>query len=190
MKTKKKIILVVLVLALVIAASVGSTIAYFTAQDKAHNVISAGIVKIEVHEWADKEKTKEFPEDGVDGVMPGNEVVKIVEVENTGSGDAWVRVKADKSIQLAEGAEGEPDTSLVVLDIDKENWTEKDGWYYYNSPLKAGESTVPLFTSVTFDLSMGNAYQNSTVAVDISAQAVQTANNGSSASEAAGWPAE
>ena len=190
MSTKKKIIIAVIVLALVIAASVGTTLAYFTAQDKAHNYIVSGSVKIEVQEWADEEKTVSFPEEGIDGAMPGDKITKIVEITNKGSGDAWVRIRVDKTIELAEGTEGTPDTSLVKLDIDTENWTEKDGWYYYNATLKAGETTAPLFTSVTFDADMGNMYQNCTASVDIAAQAVQTANNGSTALEAAGWPAE
>ena len=37
---------------------------------------------------------------------------------------------------------------------------------------------------------MTNEYQNCTVEVIVKAQGVQTANNGSSALEAAGWPAE
>ena len=36
---------------------------------------------------------------------------------------------------------------------------------------------------------MGNEYQNAAATVDISAQAVQTANNGTSALTASGWPA-
>ncbi len=186
----KKIIIAVIVLALVIAASVGTTLAYFTAQDRAHNYIVSGSVKIEVQEWADEEKTVSFPEEGIDGAMPGDHITKIVEVTNKGSGDAWVRIKVDKTIELAEGTEGTPDTSLVELDIDTEHWTEEDGWYYYNAALEAGETTAPLFTSVTFDADMGNTYQNCTVSVDIAAQAVQTANNGSTALEAAGWPEE
>jgi len=37
---------------------------------------------------------------------------------------------------------------------------------------------------------MGNEYQNCTVSVDVSAQAVQVANNGADVLEAKGWPAE
>ena len=41
---------------------------------------------------------------------------------------------------------------------------------------------------VRFSAEMGNAYQNCTANVVISAQAVQTANNGDTVMEAAGWP--
>ena len=42
---------------------------------------------------------------------------------------------------------------------------------------------------MTFARSMGNLYQGSTATVSVLAQATQSANNGVSALEAAGWPA-
>ena len=39
------------------------TLAYFTAEDTAHNVITSGDINIELQEWADEEKTTPFPED-------------------------------------------------------------------------------------------------------------------------------
>ena len=92
-----------------------------------------------------------------------------------------------KSIQLA--GEGEANPDLVELNIDSENWTlGEDGYLYYKTALKPGETTAPIFTTVTFNMEMGNEYQNATAKVDVAAQAVQSANNGESALEAAGWP--
>ena len=45
--------------------------------------------------------------------------------------------------------------------------------------------TEPLFENVTFHKLMGNAYQNSRTIVDVSAEATQVANNGTSAMTAA-----
>ena len=183
---RRKILIIAIVLALAAITATGS-VAYFTAQDKAHNVIASGAVEIAVKEWADEERTEEFPDTPITGVLPGMDVTKIVEVESTGA-EAWIRIKAEIAIALT--GTGTPDTSLVVLDIDTENWTENDGWYYYKEALKDGAVTKPLFTKVTFSEKMSNEYMDSTVTVDITAQAVQTANNGASALEAAGWPAE
>ena len=73
--------------------------------------------------------------------------------------------------------------------MNTEDWTElEDGFYYYNDVLKAGDTTSPLFTSVIFDKSMGNLYQNCTVNIDVQAQATQVANNGTNVFEAKGWP--
>ncbi len=165
------------------------TLAFFTAEDTAHNVITSGGIDIELLEWADEAKTTPFPEGGIDGVMPGMEVTKIAEVQNTGSNAAYIRVKVEKDILLQEGAEGEADLSLVQLDFDQTHWTlGEDGFYYYNEALEPGAVTAPLFTTVSFAAEMDNPYQNSTATVNVTAYATQTANNGDSALNAEGWP--
>lgn len=180
----KRKILILSVLAICIAALAVGTLAYFTAEGRAHNVITTGGVKIAVQEWADEGKTKPF--ENLSGVMPNTTVTKIAEVKNTGASDAWVRVKVEKNIQLQ--SEGTPDTALVELKLNTADWTEKDGYFYYTKALKPGEVTVPVFTAVTFNATMGNEYQNATATVDVSAQAVQTANNGDTVMDAKGWP--
>ncbi len=182
----KKKLLILSVLVICIATLAGGTIAYFTSEYTAHNVITTGGVEIELREWADKDEKTPFKD--LDGVMPGTEVTKIVEVKNTGSAPAWVRVSVGKSIKLANGNQADS-TRFVEVNINDKAWTKgKDGYYYYNAPLAAGKTTEPLFTSVTFDAGMGNAYQNSTATVDVYAQAVQSENNGTDVFSAAGWP--
>ena len=180
----KRKLLILSVLAICIATLAAGTLAYFTSEGKAHNVITTGGVEITVQEWADEEKTKPFED--VTGIMPGMTVTKIAEIKNTGASDAWVRVKVEKSIKLQ--GEGTPDTGLVELTINTTDWTEKDGYFYYTKALKPGEVTAPIFTAVTFKADMGNEYQNATATVDVSAQAVQTANNGDTVMDAKGWP--
>lgn len=180
----KRKLLILSALAICIAMLVTGTLAYFTAEGKAHNVITTGGVEIAVQEWADEEKTKPFED--LTGIMPGMTVTKIAEIKNTGASDAWVRVKVEKNIELK--GEGTPDTGLVELALNTAYWTEKDGYYYYTKALKPGEVTAPVFTSVTFNATMGNEYQNATATVDVFAQAVQTANNGATAMDAKGWP--
>ena len=180
----KRKLLILSVLAICIATLAAGTLAYFTSEGKAHNVITTGGVEIAVQEWADEDKTKPF--ENLTGVMPNTTVTKIAEIKNTGASDAWVRVKVEKNIKLQ--GEGTPDTGLVELTLNTTDWTEKDGYYYYKEALKPGEVTTPIFTTVTFDANMGNEYQNATASVDVFAQAVQTANNGASAMPANGWP--
>lgn len=120
------------------------TLAYFTAEDTAHNVITSGEIDIELQEWADEEKTTPFPEDGVNGVMPGTDVTKIVEVKNTGSNAAYIRVKVEKEIVLPDGVEGEPDSSLMKIDFDETYWEKgEDGYYYYKEPWNRAPVTEP-----------------------------------------------
>lgn len=180
----KKKLLILSLAAICLAITAIGTLAYFTSEGTAHNVITTGGVEIAVQEWADEEKTKPFED--LTGIMPGMTVTKIAEIKNTGASDAWVRVKVEKNIQLQ--GEGTPDTGLVELTLNTADWTEKDGYYYYSKPLKPGEVTAPIFTAVTFKPDMGNEYQNATATVDVVAQAVQTANNGATVMDAQGWP--
>ena len=180
----KRKLLILSVLVICVATLAAGTLAYFTSEGTAHNVITTGGVDITLQEWADEGKKTPFED--LTGIMPGTTVTKIAEIKNTGASEAWVRVKVEKNIQLK--GEGEVNPDLVELALDTANWTEKDGYYYYNKALKPGEVTAPIFSAVTFNASMGNEYQNATATVDVYAQAVQTANNGATALEAQGWP--
>ena len=174
----KRKLLIFSVLAICAALLAAGTIAFFNAEGKAHNVITTGGVGITVQEWADE--TRETPFEDLDGILPGMKVTKLAEIKNTGTAEAWIRVLVTTGIELA--GDGEPDLNTT-------DWTlGEDGYLYYNKPLPAGATTAPIFTTVDFSSSMGNAYQNATATVDVAAQGVQTANNGKTALTASGWP--
>ena len=181
----KRKVLILSVLAILLAILAANTLAYFTADTTAHNVITTGNVDIALNEWANEERTERF-EKQID-VLPGTEVTKIVEVENIGAGTAWVRVQVVLDV-YAEGGKEQLPPDPVTLDFNETDWKYFDGYYYYNYPLDPGETTEPLFTTVTFDPKMGNVYQNSTAHVDVNAYAVQSANNGEDVLSANGWP--
>ena len=186
---KKKILFCFLVLGVVAMSSIG-TLAYFTSEDTAVNAITAGDIEIKLNETAlsdDGQTTVPFANRQI-GIMPGTTVSKIVSVENIGSQPAYIRVKLEKEILLSGDKTEEADPSLITYDINLNDWTEKDGWYYYNSILPSGEETKPLFTKVMFDSDMDNLYENSKTQIKINAEATQTANNGKNALTAAGWP--
>ena len=82
----KRKLLILSVLAICIASLAAGTIAFFTSEDKAHNVITTGSVEITVQEWADEAKRVPFVD--LEGVLPGASVTKIAEVKNTGASDA------------------------------------------------------------------------------------------------------
>ncbi len=198
---KRKALVLALLLILLGSISAG-TLAYFTADTQTHNVITSGNVNIAlVEKTLDGEgKPVDWPDDGVKGVMPGVDVAKIVRVENTGVGDAWIRVKIDKIVTLANGDRGDklPDgTEAVTYEIaNPELWLTKEGddegWYYYKHPVPANKGdasfTETIIETVKFDPKMGNEYQECTAEVIVSAQAVQVANNGSDVLTAEGWP--
>ena len=184
----KRKLLIVSVLAILVAVTAAGTLAYFTDTGTAHNVITTGNVKIELNEWADEACTQPFQDKT--GVMPGTKVTKIVKVENTGTGAAFLRLYVEKNVY---GADQKPMKSdPVSLDFDNRNWTysESEGYYYYNRSLEPGKTTEPLFTTVTFDPLMGNEYQNASAHVKVIAYAVQSANNGDSPQAAKGWPSD
>lgn len=190
----KRKLLILSVLAICIATFAVGTLAYVSSEVTTHNVITTGGVDIELLEWADEDET--IPFEKVSGVMPDTSVTKIVRVENKKekSAEAWIRVRVEKKIELDlannKAAKGvTPNTDLVVLkDINTADWELKDGYYYYKHPVKPGETTSPLFKTVYFDETMGNAYQNAKATVSVYAQAVQTANNGKTVLDAKGWP--
>ena len=190
-KTMRKKLIAGAVVAICLSLLAYSTSAYFTTEKTATNVITSGDIDIQLQETAmqnGQEVLFEQPQERVK-VMPSQKMSKIVRVKNTGANAAYVRISISKSIELVKEVQDEPDVSLLELDFDSENWTAKDGYYYYNMPLEPGDTTEALFNSVTFSPSMGNMYQNSTAIIQVKAQATQVKNNGASVFEAAGWPA-
>ena len=195
----KKKILILVELVICLSITVAGTLAYYTAEDNAHNVITSGGINIEV-----EEKMKDadgglvdFPKEGIHGVMPGTKVSKIVQVENTGSADAWIRISVESIIVGADGEElpltfGEDDTPVMSFTL-LEGWIDGgDGYFYYEQPVAPESMTGMLFETVDFHEDMGNEYQNCTANVIIFAEAVQSANNpipeGGRVADIAGWP--
>ena len=189
---KKLFILASLIICLTTIAT--GTLAYFTAEDQAHNIITSGKVDISLVETKVNEDGNEEPFEDLIGIMPGTSVSKVVQVTNTGDAAAYIRIAVDKKIILASGNDDEVDMSLISINYNigsnEDQWTYKEGYYYYNSPIKAGDITKPLFTEVTFDKTMGNKYQEATTEIDVKAYATQVANNGDNVFDAKGWPEE
>ncbi len=191
----KKKTLLLAVIAICMAITVSGTLAYYTAEETAHNVITSGGVGIELVEKTKDETGSlvDFPEEGIHGVMPATSVYKMVHVENTGAAEAWIRIKVESSISASDGVQlpivFEDDNTPVMSFEVHTGWVDGgDGYYYYETPVASGEATGLFMETVDFNASMGNEYQNSTANIVISVQAVQTANNGDSVMEAEGWP--
>lgn len=104
---KKKIVSLVLVAALAFTALVGTTLAYFTDEDDATNVMTLGNVAIEQYEkdkegadfeqnqplfpMVDKKGNEPTVVDGFFNEKMANVIDKVVTVENTGTVPAYVR---------------------------------------------------------------------------------------------------
>lgn len=183
----KKRIFTIALLAICASLAAYGTLAYFTYDETAVNVIIAGSIEIDLREFSRQPDGSLATFENIDDAMPATDYSKIVDVKNVGMGTAWIKVTVEKKLTLAEGVEGEIDLSLLGLDINTQYWQERDGCYYYIKPLQPDEKTEPLFTTVSFSSDMSNIYQHSSAEITVTAYAVQTANNGKTVFDAAGW---
>ena len=190
----KKRIVALAVSAICLATIASSTLAYFTDEQHVHNILTSGGISIQVVETMQGEGDAmvEFPKEGLRGIMPGTVVSKTVQIQNTGANEAWIRVKVDSSIIDADGKNLalnlQDGTEVITYDV-LDGWQPgTDGYFYYEKPVPVQMLTTPLFETVRFAPQMGNEYQNCTANIVISAQAVQTANNGDTVMDASGWP--
>ena len=187
----KKKILYIAVVVICLSLITSGTLAYFTAEDTARNVITSGGIDIEVVEQQLVDGTLQPYPDQPIPVMPATTVSKVVSVKSTEQA-AWIRVNYTVTVYDADEkileVPAEELNKVIVIAPNTANWMLKDGWWYYDTAVKAGEMTTPLFEQVAFSgPDMDNKYQNCTVVIDVTAQAVQQANNGDTVMEAAGW---
>lgn len=183
---RKLIAVVALLVSIVTVLAAGGTLAYFTAEETAYNVITTGCLYMDLVE--ETTGGKPWPEGGITGVMPAMDVDKVVYVENVGSVPFFTRVSMDQVIIPAEGSDAQLSFEYISIDLNTEQWiAHEDGYYYYYRILQPGEKTEPLFTKVHFAPEMGNEYMDATVEIYVLAQAVQSANNGEDPLLAMGW---
>ena len=177
-------------MAIYVAVLVGGSLAYFTAEDRAVNVITIGKVDIEIVEYDDEgnkiiydeNKPNKGMPDSFNNIEPGQRIVKKVDVENRGSSTAWIRAKIVDGITAAEELGGEALADSVIrynvnnlqtIEQMPGTWTQQGEYWYYSLPVKA-EEVITLFDVVTFDgPSMGNEYQGCITNIQIHADAVQ-----------------
>lgn len=159
------------------------TLAFYSIIGKATNVVTSGSIKLQIHETT--ADGTPFPIEGV-YVIPGDIVSKQVSVGNVCDHPFYLRVK------LVNGTTNETldPAECLKLNIDTANWTEKDGYYYYNRILQPGERTETLFTQVEI---VGNkldqSHIGSTLSLTVRAYAVQSEHNPADHPwDADGWP--
>ncbi len=112
---KKKVLALVTSVGLIGAIGVGATLAYFTDNDTAGNVVTMGHVDIGLTESVTEAFEEEFGEDNVtvaeDGkgitynqVVPGDFISKIADVDvKEDSQPAYLRMKMEVAVNLPEG---------------------------------------------------------------------------------------
>ena len=108
----------------------------------------------------------------ITGAMPGESYSAIPQVKNNSSAAAEVAMCVSGSVKNAAGVVAELPAGAFEIDID-EHWIldgtiatdvvglESADCYRYESAVKAGEMTEPIFTEVTLSKKLGNEYKNS-----------------------------
>lgn len=188
---KKRMIAVVMAVCALAVLAIGSTFAFFTSKDNAGNTFTMGNVNISLTETSEANPDKgikagEVSEDGkavkYTGVMPGDVYSKNPRVTNTGANDAWIRVKLDVTSEDEGMQENVAALKQAIIDEMKNyEWAVKaddDGYIYYTEIV---EPTVyiDLFETVTIPTTWGNEAADASFSIEISAEAVQSDNNGS-----------
>ena len=176
----KKLFSLIIAVALVAVVGVGATLAYFTDNDVAKNVVTMGHVDIELEEpHFDKAKDDEGnPNPDFDGtednkiskVLPGQVVPKDPTITvQKGSADAYIRAQVKY--------DGLTKEQIADLQLTLEpDWTEgTDGYYYYNKIVKADDKVV-LFKEVNIPKTWGNDVADMTFEINVFAEAIQADN--------------
>lgn len=126
---RKRPILLILCLVLTATLSVGATLAYYAVSSTpVINTFSAGSAGARIDEEID------------------DNVKKAITVTNTGDSPVFVRVRLVGYWENADGTIAAKDAPNLTFDLGS-GWKPNDGYYYYTSPVGAGQSTSDLLGS-------------------------------------------
>lgn len=145
-KQNKKMLLALGMLALLV---LGGTFAFFQKSESIDNKFKSAEAKVYLNEKFDPN----------DKWVPGEEKQKEVRFGNEGKIAAVLRVKFTPVLKLKDGTEDSEAAKgfqLNFADDFSQNWTEHDGWYYYNKVLSPDELTEISLKSVTISDAIGN----------------------------------
>lgn len=172
---KKRTIIFILAVAVIAAATIGATLAYFTDKEEANNIFTIGNVNIELTEpnWAEE----------VSSVYPGQVLDKDPMVTNIGANPCIVRIKV---LWPTLPGDNIPNIGYRTGDLDSmlgDSWKDGgDGYFYYLEPLlpepdatypDLGIVTTPLFEQVVIPTELVNGDGDTMYRIDVMAEAVQ-----------------
>lgn len=166
---KKKMVTICLVVALVLTAVAGGTLAYFTDTADATNTFTVGNVDITLTEpnW-EGTGSNDAPE-----VYPGEPLAKDPTVTNDGANPCFVRIKVEGLDCLGNAGMITYRTDYVTDKLG-DNWVKgTDGYFYYSKVLEAGATTDALFDQIVIPTGLTNGDAETEFDVDVTAEAVQ-----------------
>jgi alternate signal-mediated exported protein len=199
---KRKIALAASAVVLAALLITGGTLAWFTDEQTATNIVTTGNVKIALHdsatdiEWDGSSAVTDPVSDfaPVGGIVPSETVGKFVTVKNTGDNDAYVRIQIvpvwyktveGTLVELTENEKGlagiDEDgigVDSIAYTVNGTDWTarDEDGYYIYKGILTSGQTAPTLLSAVTFNSLLDNRIADLTVKIEIKAEAIQSDN--------------
>ena len=177
----KKLIAIILVLAMLVVAGVGATLAYFTDDAEKKNTFTVGNVEIELTEekWDEAVENEEN-----ENMYPGQTIDKDPVVTNVGSNPCFVRISVTGLDQFGEDA-------LIAYDELGEGWVDgEDGFFYYLTALDPEDETSALFTAITIPTSLENDAETEDIVVTayaVQAQGIEIAGEAPTLAELQAW---
>lgn len=184
------------------AAFAGAAVAYFTANGTAENTFTlyggggGETLAIQVEET-------DWDPDGDHTVLPGTELKKNPLVTNTEGVEAYAFLMVSVPLGTVDGSPDSPLFALNQLNTGtRENqWTSVESWnsngekhevFAYNGTIAKGQSTSPLFNSVSFSPAITGDEVKAlpeTVAINVEAFSAQKSNIATAADalELSGW---
>ena len=167
---KKRNVLIIISLAMIL--SVGGVWAYFTDTVQVKNTIQTGIVEIGIEEYEKTEDGEEKPYEDPKEIIPGDQISKIVRITNKEE-PAYIRAKVEFQFEN-EALNGSIGIEHLT-GIDETKWIYKGGYFYYQDSVESGEE-ITLFEGVSIPESWDNRYANCKFYINVTAEAVQSAN--------------
>ena len=170
---KKKLIAMMLCIALLAIAIAGGTLAYFTDDDAKTNTFTVGNVSIVLNEpkWDAVGAAEAFD------VYPGEALAKDPTVTNDGHNPCFVRVSVTGWDALINAGLSKNNITYRTDYVDAalgENWVlHTDGYFYYTKVMQPGDVTDALFDQIVIPTDVTNDATGASYNLEVKAFAVQ-----------------
>ena len=186
----RRIKIIILLLSIICLLIMATTVAFITREKVANNILTFGNIKMQLLQTTlDKNNMEKcINDDESFDIMHNSTVSRMIRVKNLGKHDFFLRISLKMMGKDKNNNEFDA-YNLVTYDINTEDWIYREGWYYYKTIVKQGETTSNLITKIMFDIdNITSNYPNGNFKFDVDAQAVQSENNAKDVLSVEGWP--
>ena len=185
-KKKKRVrkVLIILSLVVIIIASIigGGSLAYKTYQGDTYNKVTTSGLSVKLWNLASDGTSMSLY---INEIQPWKTVENRVFAENDGAETEFLRMKINLVVTKSDGTKEV--FNYITFSFNESDWTYRNGYYYYNSAVAPGGNTTNLYDQIYFPYFPLENYQEASLHIEITVEAVQYANNSDSALTAEGW---